>query len=243
MNKKFHISIDDTINIFEDLNSNCSYYKSIFDNKTLNLLKTFHDKYNMIFHLYCFYENLDASFKLEFCTDKFKKEFKKNRSWLKINFHGKNGNVNLADLDLLEFKNLVCNFKFQIKRICGLNLTKSTRLHNYNIAYNQLPFLKSQKINELFISEKMDIECYNLKKSEIQLIKQRGAYLKDKMKYINVHIRLDNCQNVLKEIEKLDAHTVYIFMHEWMFYDDFQKMQSDIELIGNWTKENKCKFV
>lgn len=89
MNKKVHISIDDTINIFEDLNSNCDYYKSIFDNKSLNLLKTLHDKYNIIFHLYCFYENLDASFKLEFCTDKFKKEFKKNRGWIKINFHGK----------------------------------------------------------------------------------------------------------------------------------------------------------
>lgn len=124
-----------------------------------------------------------------------------------------------------------------------MNLTNSTRLHNYKINYNQLQFLKSQKINELFISEKVDIDCYNLQNSEIQLIKQREIYFKNKMKYINVHIRLDKCQNVLKEIEKIDAHIIYIFMHEWMFYDDFPKIQSDIELIGKWAKENKCKFV
>ena len=149
-------------------------------------------------------------FNLNFCTDKYKKEFKKNRRWLKINFHGKNGNTNLTNLNLSEFKNLFCDFKFQINRICGLNLTKLTRLHNYNITYEQLLFLRSQKINKLFASEKIDIDCYNLKKHEKRLIKQKGVYLKDKMKYINVHIRLDNCQDVLKEIKKIDEHKIYI---------------------------------
>ena len=243
MIKKAHISIDDTINIFEDLNANRNYYDSIFANKTMGLLKELHDKYNMVFHLYCFCENMNASFNLNFCTDKYKKEFKKNRRWLKINFHGKNGHTNLTNLNLSEFKNLFCDFKFQINRICGLNLTKLTRLHNYNITYEQLLFLRSQKINKLFASEKIDIDCYNLKKHEKRLIKQKGVYLKDKMKYINVHIRLDNCQDVLKEIKKIDEHKIYIFMHEWMFYDNFLKMKSNIELIGKWAKETKCKFI
>lgn len=243
MNKKIHISIDDTINIFEDLNSNRNYYNSIFENKTMNLLKILHDKYNIIFHLYCFCENMNASFKLDYCTNKYKKEFKKNKSWLKINFHGKNGNTNLENLDIWEFENLICNFKYQINRICGLNLTKSTRLHNYKINNDQLSILKKQKINELFISEKNDTACYNLQNFEIQLVKQKGIYLKDNVKYINVHIRLDKCKNVLEEIKKIGTNTIYIFMHEWMFFDDFQKMQLDIELIGKWAKENKHKFI
>lgn len=32
-------------------------------------------------------------------------------------------------------------------------------------------------------------------------------------------------------------------MHEWMFYDNFLKMKSNIELIGKWAKETKCKFI
>lgn len=245
MSKKIHISIDDTINIFEDLNSNYNYYKSIFDNKTLNLLRNLHNNYNMVFHLYCFYENLNASFKLEMCTDKFKKEFRKNKKWLKINFHGKNGNTNLANVDIFEFKNLFYNFERQIKRICGSRLTNSTRLHNYDATYEQISFLKKEKINKLFVSEKKVINCYNLQSIEMEIIEKNGRYFnyKDKIEYIKAHVRLDYCQNILKEIEKLNNNTIYIFMHEWMFFDNFSKMQKDIEMIGKWSKENKCKFI
>ena len=245
MKKKIHISIDDKINIFEDLNANQNYYDSIFANRTLNLLKILHDNYNMIFHLYCFCENMNASFKLKLCTDKFRKEFKKNKNWLKINFHGKNGNANLDDINISEFRNLFCNFKKQIKRICGLNLSHSTRLHNYTASSEQLAFLAKSKVDKLFVSESDNIESYKLTKTKMNIVKKKGYYYSSeyRMQFVNVHIRLDNCNNVLKEMEKVNNNSIYIYMHEWMFFDDFDKMKSDLISIGEWRKERKYRFI
>lgn len=236
---KIHISIDDVINIFEDLNQN--HYKSIFENRTLALLRKFNNTYNMKFNLYCFCENMDSSFGLENCTDKYQKEFRKNKSWLKINFHGLNGTVDLSTLDMVKYKKVFNDFQKQIKRICGFKLTDLTRLHSYSCTSNQLRFLKKKKIKSLFISETNN-RCYNLSNSEIKTIKQNDNYIINNINYINAHIRLDNCQNVSEKLEKFNGY-IYIYMHEWMFFDDFEKMKNNIILIGEYAKENKCRFI
>ena len=82
---QIHFSIDDVIDIFLDLTENQHQYNSIFDNSTLDFLRTCHMDYGAKFVLYCFYES--ENFNLSMVPDKYRSEFLENSDWLNFGFH------------------------------------------------------------------------------------------------------------------------------------------------------------
>lgn len=83
--KIFHLSFDDTINIFKDITEKKDKYSSIFENSTLEWLKTLHEETGIKVSFYVFLSSKD--FSLAQCTTKFKKEFEDNSNWLRFGFH------------------------------------------------------------------------------------------------------------------------------------------------------------
>jgi len=95
--KKYRISVDDNILFLRDITKNKDIYTSIFDNPYLAMYKKAHELYSACVQLNLFYETDDMPrfydkgeyFNLSMMTDKFKDEFEKNSSWLRLSFHAR----------------------------------------------------------------------------------------------------------------------------------------------------------
>ena len=53
-----------------------------------------HNKYGIVITFYVYYEDIESSFNLSKCTDKFKNEFSKNSDWMRFGFHTLNSETN-----------------------------------------------------------------------------------------------------------------------------------------------------
>ena len=82
-----HYSFDDGLWIFKDLTMHENEYTTIFDNCLLKWLREMHNKYNVTFDLYVFY-NAWYNFLLSETTEKYSLGFQENADWLKFGFHG-----------------------------------------------------------------------------------------------------------------------------------------------------------
>lgn len=83
--KIFHLSLDDTINIFKNITDNENIYLSVFENPMLGWLKSLHQETGVKVSRYVFFS--DGTFSLSQCTTKFKNEFEDNCDWLRFGFH------------------------------------------------------------------------------------------------------------------------------------------------------------
>lgn len=238
-----HISIDDTINIFENLYK--ENYTSIFQNDTINFLRLLHNKFNAHFSLYCFYQNMDNSFNLSMLTNKYKKEFKKNSKWLKLGFHSVDGNCKKITI-----KDYI-NTTEHLERISSTkNLTKIIRLHNF---YGDLYLInKIQKskypIKILLTSEKNISKNYYLSYKESYLLNNLNYYFDSNtnINFIKSDFRLDNIdiidnyevENALKKKNPL----IVVYTHEWIFFDQNKIIKKKLYDLCNLFKEYKYKI-
>ncbi len=86
--KKYRISLDDNIWVFQNLTENKDVYSSLFDDPYMSCLKRVHDKFGTKFHMNVFYEtDRNGGFNLSQMTDKYKNEWIENSDWLRLSFH------------------------------------------------------------------------------------------------------------------------------------------------------------
>lgn len=86
--KKYRISLDDVIWLFQDLTERQNEYKSMFEHPYLDWLKSIHDEFGTKFHLNVYYEtDRNGGFNLTQMTDKYKKEWIANSDWMRLSFH------------------------------------------------------------------------------------------------------------------------------------------------------------
>lgn len=83
--RKFCLTVDDNILFFKDLTEN--NYDSIFENDYLRLFRELHELYGLKVQFNLFYET--DGFNLSMMTDRYKNEWVKNSSWLKMSFHAR----------------------------------------------------------------------------------------------------------------------------------------------------------
>lgn len=238
MKNMIHISIDDVITLFEDLNQNS--YNNIFENRFLAMLKYFHDMYGAKFTLNCFIQNYDNSFNITELSSKYRRNFKKNKKWLQFSFHGINGNIDINKLSLSDFVNHYMKFEKEIKRIVGSKCSKTLRIHNFSLTLEQIKWLKNKrKISTLLLKEKMDADAnnYSLDTENLKKIYNTGYILKEGIKYRKSDIRLEK-----NEKEKYEENMV-IYTHEWVYYDDYEKNYEKLKQICSYAKENNYKFI
>jgi len=128
--KIMHLSIDDTISLFSDLTANSGLYASIFDQATLAFFKHLHDVYGAVISCYVF--NTDGKFTLSDTPGIFRKEFMKNKDWLKFGFHSLNHEnyaATTADKAKRDYDTVIS----QLIRITGSCecIDRIVRLHNF----------------------------------------------------------------------------------------------------------------
>ena len=86
--KKYRISLDDIIWLFQDLTERQNEYKSMFEHPYLDWLKSIHDEFGTKFHLNVYYEtDRNGGFNLTQMTDKYKDEWIANSDWMRLSFH------------------------------------------------------------------------------------------------------------------------------------------------------------
>lgn len=215
--RRIHISIDDTIELFQDLTKNEESYTSIFDNYELKYCKKLHDEYGMEFSFYCFYKTTD--FTLASATTKFKNEFEENSSWLKFNYNAYDDKQDLNEVEFEVFKEEYDTFLNDIKNIVGeKSLDAFTRLRFFHGTKEICEYMKSNGTLGFYAADDNRASYYLSDNFNNEL--KNKDYIKDMdndLFFVHTDLRLDNESNVFFDLFKLrDSSSIEIFTHEWL---------------------------
>lgn len=246
--KFIHFSIDDVINIFEDIESH--HYESIFENKTLKYLKELHNLYGLKVSMYCFYAK--DGFNLSMCTEKYKNQFEENSTWLKFGFHALNGSVDYNKISIEQCINDFNLVMTNLNRIVGgKSLDCVIRIHLYHAQEGFVSFLAKNGINGL-LSPDDDRAAYYLDSTKSYYIKQFDCY-NDEAKCIMFYqtdVRLEHVESIgekLFEISKddLTGKQINIFTHEWLIDSRIKGWRNKRKLKESceFAVDNNYKFI
>lgn len=226
-NGQIHFSIDDVIDIFLDLAKNQHQYDSIFDNSTLDFLRTCHMDYGAKFVLYCFYES--ENFNLSMVPDKYRSEFLENSDWLNFGFHYINSekpNEESAKRILSDYQKLTD----ELIRVTG-STNYTLRLSYFMGSYDAINSLKNQGVKGLLTADD-DRLSYYLNKEDSKFINNHDIYI-DKnsgMKFISTDMRLEKVEDNKIYSELIDIcldeqqnQIIAVFTHEYALDDNMQK--------------------
>lgn len=229
-----HISIDDTLSVFEDLTKNEDNYNSIFDNNILKFLRKLHNKYGAVFSMYCFYTN--GNFDLSESTDKFSNEFNDNSDWLKFGFHTIDGESNYESTSKEKAKTDYDEIITQLIRITGSNNCIDTIPRLQNFAGNEESILAMKNSNngiKGLLSADDNRLSYYLDKEDSDYVLTHDKYMdKDnEIEFISTDLRLENFDNPYKELKNRLKSKEYnnrmnileIFTHEVYLNDSNMK--------------------
>lgn len=211
--KKLHISIDDTIEVFEDLTENEGKYGSIFDNYTLNLCKEMNESYGACFSFYCFFKN--DKFSLSNCTRKFKDEFEQNSSWLRFNYHGFDEFEDPNSIKIDEYISRHKLFLYNMIEIVGENsFDNYTRLSFFHGSYEVIEYLSGYV--EGFYTADDDRLSYYFDYSLNDYILTNLNYFDNDLQvnFMKTNIRLEYSNNPFKDLFFLNNEEIVIFTHE-----------------------------
>ncbi len=247
--KYCHFSIDDSIDVFEDLTEN--EYSSIFEQPILLFFKQLHDKYDITVSFYVFY-SWDISknrFNLSQSTDKFKDEFENNSSWLKFGFHAKDApayeylNANIEE----EYYNKTVN---ELERIVGKkSIDYFVRLDRYVADKETVHILKSSGCRGLLIAPDKKRESYALTQQEKNMCYKSDWYVDNcGMRYTPTDVQVEHIKSDSEFYETILSFShqprVEIFTHEWVFGDD--NSDDNVKKYMKWyaytMKQNNVEF-
>lgn len=212
-----HFSLDDTINIFEDLYVN--KYNSIFENETLQFLRELHDNSGAVFSLYCFYEK--QGFNLSMLDSRYADEFQKNADWLKLGFHGKNEETSYERMD---YESAYADYKILIENLLRITGDSICIDHVPRISFYQgseecmRAFGDSKEGIKGALSADDDRLSYYFQEDINYLIKNSEQYRdeKESLTFFHTDLRIENEEH-MNNIESILKHNeeLLIFTHEW----------------------------
>lgn len=242
--KNLHFSVDDTMNIFEDITDKQYIYRSIFDNETLAFFKELHIKYGLVVTMYCYGEF--SGFSLKECTDKFQSDFQKNQSWLKFAFHAGN-DISYENTDAMEIVSDYREVTKELSRITGVTDygIDTVRLDRFAGTYEQINALKSEcGINVFLAADQKDRQSYFISTEENELMYKNDILEVNGIYMTPTDIRIENIESN-NELEMLLSNNreelnLVVFTHEWMMDD--KKVKKYIEEIAEFAVKNDYKF-
>lgn len=218
--KYLHFSIDDTIQIFDDLTKNEKKYKSAFDNNTLKFLKNCHELYGIKVSMYCFYEY--GEMKLTNCTDIFKEDFEANSDWLNFGFHVLNPTRNYAELSIQETKEDYNILIQELKRLVGeKSITRTIRMEKFTCNEENAIALKECELGIIGLlgTDSNDKQDYYLDENTNNKLFEEDYYYDDNNEIFiyNTDLRLENIKKLKEELKKVENdENIIVFTHEWV---------------------------
>ena len=230
-----HFSVDDTIEVFENLTKRG--YNSCFEEPTLAFFRKLHEEYGLKVTMYCFFES-DTGFCLSQATSEFKDEFKENSHWLRFAFHAYNGKSSYDDCEVEKFIDETEKIYYNLCRIVSSEaLSYDVRL---GFAKGNIDCIKAFKskyplFKNLYGADDNRIEYY-LSQSENDILLDNGSYYDDKT---GISIRLSELRlelqtNISEYIKQLPKRDYYVFFtHEPCFADE--KVRNAMITLCEWT--------
>lgn len=212
--KTVHFSVDDTIWLFNDLNSN--NYGSAFEQPTLAFFRELHQRYGTAISFYCFGEQ--DWMKLENVTDRYREELEKNGEWIRFGFHARNENVRYAQADAQQAATDYADVKAQLWRIAGGNLDEYPRIHCYSANRPALEAMRGKGLRGVLCSESEDIVSYDLEENEAKRLRSVGVYSSKAfgLTYLATDIRIEETECMLEPIlTKQNRQHLEVFTNEW----------------------------
>lgn len=243
--KIFHLSFDDTIELFEDLTENESA-DSIFDNETLSWFKELHDKYGVIITCFVYFET--DKFSLDQCTEQFKAEFEENSDWLRFGFHSLNEDTVYGSNE----ENIVDDYQKTIsvlKKIVGETAIDNViRLQMFQGSEDDiiaLTSLNDEPIVGLLTADDLR-NSYGLSKEESEYIYSHDELRKDSLTYYSTDLRAEYIENISAKIKDFDTDSwnnqtqdMVVFSHEWQINAE---IKATIEKLCKWAVSEGYSF-
>ncbi len=233
MEKVFIFTMDDNIEFFQDLmKTNAT---SIFDHPYTKMLKDFHEKYGVKIQLNLFYQN--PIFNLSQMTDKYKKEWQDNSSWLKLSFHSlEESQRPYLNSDYEEVYNDCKRAHKEILRFAGEeSLAKTTTVHFARVTENGLRALKDCEIQGLlglYGTDENPRNSYQSTEEEAVLLRHGEIVPSNGIAYAGIDIILDRftIPEILAQLAHLNGRNfLKIMIHEQQFYKRHVKYQPEYQ--------------
>lgn len=233
-----HFSIDDTLEIFDNLTKNETKYSSIFQNDTLSFCKEMHDTYGAVFSFYVFSEW--NGFKLKNTTTKFRNEFVQNSEWLRFNFHANDSNEDLNSIELTEFEKTYDSSMKSLIRVVGVeSIDKATRLTRFSGRKAVLEYIS--KDTKIFYTADDRRNVYYFDQDLSSIIFNDEYYKDGDFTFIKTDLRLDNTERPFDDMYALVSggsdNNLEVFTHEWLL------KQRGLNSQSIWKIRDVCKFV
>lgn len=212
-NKECHISIDDVSISMKDLTENEQRYSSIFDQDLFAWLRCLHNKTGAKFTLYV-YED-DNEYSINEFPQKYKEEFEKNSSWLKIGYHAKNPSISKDSIANYEmFVSSFNNVDNNLSNKVGIAKAKIIRLHYFFATTEEVAFLKRRGVTYLLSADDNRIS-YSLSKSRNDSLCKYGELITPWGGYIKTDYRLEKSNVFTKLFRHANDDKLVVFTHEW----------------------------
>lgn len=245
-----HISVDDTIVLFEDLTIHENEYTSIFDNSTLKYFKSLHDNYGAKVSFYVFYSWDDLSqggFSLGDATDKFAKEFAENADWMKFGFHA----MNVQSYQMTDIKSQQEYYDATVNELIriiggGTAIDRFVRLDRYSATNEVIKSLHelNHGIVGLYIADDENRISYGLDDTERQLCYTNDLYEDEfGVFYTPTDMRLEDIsgnKDFYKKLISMDREKYQIlFTHEFVIN---HQVEQYLEWFCMYAKEKGIPF-
>lgn len=236
---KYHFSIDDTLWIFKDITEN--KYASIFENRILLWAKEMHEKYDVGFSFYVWYDAW-YNFNLGMSTDRFRSEFEENSHWMKFAFHGfgfgdnnKDRTYEKNDNQMVEDYYLVTN---KLLDIMGeTNIDRVIRVTNFSGNKTSIKRLvDSRQIKGLLCAEDAERKSYYLSSRSINRLQKKG-FIYDlivDVAFYKTSVRVESVENIDETIRQINEmkrnlQPIIVFTHEWALLEKYEEVTMTFE--------------
>lgn len=212
--KSAHLSIDDTIWLFENLGH--FNYSSIFEQPLLAFLRGLHEKYGIVVSCYCFGEFQGLS--LSAMTDMYRLEFEANSEWLRFGFHAKNDQTRYANVTPEQAQIDYTNVINELSRVVGTRpLDHFPRLHFYSGSKEGLSMMVRKGLIGLLCSEDFR-DNYYLSGEQNVILNTYNSWVDESvpLRFLKTDLRIEHTENITAEFDKCrNKNHLEVFTHEW----------------------------
>lgn len=241
----FHLSFDDTILLFKDLNEN--QYSSIFEQPTLAWFKQLHEKYGVVISCFVYYE--DGDFNLSQMSDGYIKEFNINSDWLRFGFHTLNGSTNYSAGSIIEDYEKTIS---QLERIVGKeSIDNFVRLQMFKGNYDGIKPLIETKHEPIvgLLSADDRRQSYYLSEDQNKYIYSHDELFEQDLGlyFVSTDFRIEYVDNINKKIKELSDESwinqtgdLVVFTHEWALSVENKEK---IEKVCKYAMQKGYRFV
>ncbi len=231
--RTFCFTVDDNIRAFKELTVNA--YHRLLDHPYLAMYHRLHERFGVKVQLNMFYET--DGFDLSMMTDRYRREWEENASWLKMSFHSKLENeCPYVDADYSEVFDDCKRVHSEICRFASeASLAKTTTVHYCQTTAEGLQALKDNGVTGLlglFGTDEVPMTSYSVPLSYGDSLRKGNSVFWNGVCVSAIDVILNQIpfDRVLDTISPLIGRNhMKVMIHEQYFYPDYRAYQPDFE--------------